>query len=90
MQSSPTAPDETGDTEREQHMNDKPTKMKEVTWVRFIVGDAIQGEIKTTIDFPDAKMAADYIRQMPYLVDASSSDVIDYITQDWTDDSEEV
>lgn len=84
MQSSPTAPDETGDTESERDMS----KMKETTWIVVSTGTSLQGDMHKHIDFPNAQMALDYIRQMPYEVRDVSSDVQDAIDTDWTDDGE--
>lgn len=84
MQTSPTASDETGDTEREQQMS----KMKEQSWIVVSTGTSLQGDMHKHIDFPNAQMALDYIRQMPYSVVDVSADVSDAIDVDWTDDGE--
>lgn len=84
MQTSPTASDETGDTEREQQMS----SMKEQSWIVVSTGTSLQGDMHKHIDFPNAQMALDYIRQMPYSVVDVSADVSDAIDVDWTDDGE--
>lgn len=82
MQSSPPASDETGDTKEREAMS----KMKEQTWLVLCTGTSLQGEMFKHIDFPNTKMALDYIRQMPYEVRDASADVHEAIHEEWTDD----
>lgn len=85
MQSSPTASDETGETESERDMS----KMKEQSWIVVSTGTSLQGDMHKHIDFPNAHMALDYIRQMPYSIVDCSADVSDAIDVDWTDDGDQ-
>lgn len=62
--------------------------MKETTWIVVSTGTSLQGDMHKHIDFPNAQMALDYIRQMPYEVRDVSSDVQDAIDTDWTDDGD--